>query len=176
MHYVSKLHEDTKSSMTIPFVFTNRRRENNAVSRGDRRFICACEEECQVDGNGRRRRGGGGGVVDLEWAESTFSFFFPLFFLNTCRRYRGSALSADWRPRPGVTCIQKRGRWRRSTIARGRFFAPLALPSSNIFLLDERVLDRKNRLLLLPLLRRRISRYICVSRSNGPLFSILPSE
>lgn len=163
--------------MTIPFVFTNRRRENNAVSRGGRRFICACEEKCQVDG----KAGEGGGAAEVALLISSgqnrrFLFFFPLFFLNTCRRYRGSALSADWRPRPGVTCIQRRGRWRRSTIARGRFFAPLALPSSNIFLLDERVLDRKNRLLLLPLLRRRISRYICVSRSNGPLFSILPSE
>lgn len=68
--------------MTIPFVFTNRRRENNAVSRGGRRFICACEEKCQVDGNGRRRRSGGGGVVDLEWAKSTFSFFSPLFFFK----------------------------------------------------------------------------------------------
>lgn len=163
--------------MTIPFVFTNRRRENNAVSRGGRRFICACEEEYQVDG----KAGEGGGAAEVALLISSgpnrrFLFFPLFFFLNTCRRYRGSALSADWRPRPGVTCIQRRGRWRRSTIARGRFFAPLALPSSNIFLLDERVLDRKNRLLLLPLLRRRISRYICVSRSNGPLFSILPSE
>lgn len=69
--------------MTIPFVFTNRRRENNAVSRGGRRFICACEEKCQVDG----KAGEGGGAAEVALLISSgqnrrFLFFSPLFFFK----------------------------------------------------------------------------------------------